>query len=158
MIGEDGTYDETERRCRCEAGFDFNYNGPEGGACYRACSDLAHTDGSHFSSSPGSCSCAHGFVWDESVPECKITCDGPYDQEPAADGNSCTCVGAAEFYGAMGECLPVCARDSLSTGLFNQDTYGCNCVKNAAWSKTEAVCKCKGDYISNNGKCELPPP
>ena len=55
------------------------------------------------------------------MPECKITCKGPYDKEATVDGNSCKCVGATTFYSAMGECLPVCANDQLSTGLFNQD-------------------------------------
>lgn len=51
--------------------------------------------------------------------------------------------------------MPVCVNDALSTGSFNQDTFGCYCKKNAKWIISTASCTCDTNYSEVNGQCVL---
>ena len=52
--------------------------------------------------------------------------------------------------------MPICVNDALSIGLFNQDTFGCNCKKNAKWVISTASCTCDTDYSEVDGQCVAP--
>lgn len=53
--------------------------------------------------------------------------------------------------------MPICSIDSLSTGSFNYDSFGCFCKTNAHWDKSVAECACNTGYTENIAlkKCEL---
>ena len=50
-------------------------------------------------------------------------------------------------------CMPICVNDPLSTGSFNDDTFGCYCKNNAQWVTSTASCTCDTDYSEDNGEC-----
>ena len=123
-MGEANTFDETAKHCNCLTDFEFYYNSPEGGACYRSCESISNTNGDYFGSTPNSCACTEGFKWSDIAAQCEIQCNGLYDNGAASE-TTCTCKGAAVFVSSLNKCLPICKSDSLSTGNFSYDSFGC---------------------------------
>lgn len=68
-VGEASTFSDIDNHCDCLTGFEYYYNSPEGGACYRSCSSIDNTEG-YFGATPASCTCIPGLDWNDQTNAC----------------------------------------------------------------------------------------